>query len=758
MKKIILLLTCLAGLMPHGVHASDKVDLLSRSRLRENRLNLKRHAGSDGVALMKAPSSEQAAVCALVELADGQDASSLESEGVEVTAVMGGVALCVMGMDEVDRIASLGCVRTLTVDTPRQPMTRQAREAVNIDAVHAGINLPQAYTGRNVLCAIYDQGLDPNHVNFRDAEGRTRILSLTHQYLNGAGQPVTSEYNSGNVHMFTTDEPRTYHGTHTLGIMAGSYRGALTAAYPDDLDKDRLNPYYGMAPDADLMVTCGPVSDYFIANGVYDIVKYAISNNRPTVINLSLGGNIGTHDGNSAMSKFLEAAGEECIIVMAAGNDGNIPLYATKDFSQDDTEFKTLIRAHYQPESNDNLRYGQVAIYSEDESMFDVQAVVYNRNTGRIAYRIPLIQPGTGVSTYHVTGVDYSVSEEDVYSQPLSKYFNGYLGLGSAMDADTGKFYCVVDYYLTNTRDRNADDMYVPGFIVTGAPGQTVRMWCDGTYTCLDSYGIEGWSDGSTDFTLSDLATARNVVVVGSYNTEGNLRYIDGSMEAFSPDLGEFVSGEITCFSAYGTLADGRKLPHVCAPGVSLVSSTSRYYVEAEGNEIDASKMSALLEADGVNHWWSQTGGTSMATPVVSGAIALWLEANPYLTVDEVIDIIRTTATVDEHVREGGTPVQWGAGKFDAYAGLLEAVRRSGIVAAGRDDSRLLITSDGSRRFNVALPGTKALNVEVYSMTGARMRSVTSNADTAVLDLSGLKPGVYVVRANGSSTQKLILK
>ena len=39
-----------------------------------------------------------------------------------------------------------------------------------------------------------------------------------------------------------------------------------------------------------------------------------------------------------------------------------------------------------------------------------------------------------------------------------------------------------------------------------------------------------------------------------------------------------------------------------------------------------------------------------MATPVVAGAIALWLEANPSLTVKDVVRIIQQTARKDKYV------------------------------------------------------------------------------------------------------------
>ena len=754
MKRIALSILCGTFLLP-SAYAGSKIDLLSRARLRDTALSAAK-AASVAQSRKCAPSAP-GTVRALVAIADGYAASDLEAEGVDVGIVRGGIALCVIDINDVERVAELDCVRRLSIDTPRSLMVKNAREASKVDLIHRGVDLPQAYTGKNVICGIYDQGVDPNHINFKDADGNPRIFSLSYLRPNSIGRPQFSNYDKTNLHMFKTDDATTYHGTHTLGIMAGGYRGSFDASHPG-LEAGAPNPYYGMAPDADIMVTCGETSDYFIANGVDMIVERQYVENKPAVINLSLGGNIGSHDGKSLMGQYLEYAGDDAIIVVAAGNDGNVPLHAEKSFSEGDTEFKTLIKAYYEPELNDNLRYGQVAIYGADTSVFDVQAVVLNRKTGKVAIRIPLTSPGSGTATYHISSADYSMSDDDIVSQPLGKYFNGYLGIGSSIDEDSEKFYCMIDYYLTNNQDKNADDSFVPGLIINAKPGQTARMWCDGVWTCLDSYGIEGWADGTTDGTVSDLATAPNVVVVGSYNTDGTLHGIDGSSEPFEPSLGDFRPGEVTSFSAYGTLEDGRSLPHVCAPGVSLISSTSRFYVDESGNDVDKSKLSAMVGFGDASHWWSQTGGTAMAAPVVAGAIALWLQVNPYLTVDEVIDIIRATAVVDSDVESCPEPRRWGAGKFDAYAGLKEVIRGSGVNSVQGEGSGLLIASDGGRRYMVSLPGTRSLDLEVYAADGRLMKAVSTSGDECTLDLSSLGRGIYIVRANSIASSRIMVK
>ena len=302
MKRIILSLSCAVSVLTMAAGSRYSMDLLSMARLRDARLSSARAVSV--AESRKCTSCAPGTVRAFVAIADGFSASDLEEEGVDVDMVRGGIALCVIDINDVERVAELDCVRRLSLDTPRSLMVKNAREASNGDLIHQGIELPQAYTGKNVICGIYDQGVDPNHINFNDADGNSRIFSLSYLRANSLGRPQVTSYDKTNLHMFKTDDASTYHGTHTLGIMAGSYRGAFDASH-SGLEADASNPYYGMAPDADIMVTCGETSDYFIAQGVDMIVERQYVENKHAVINLSLGGDIGAHDGKSLMIKYL---------------------------------------------------------------------------------------------------------------------------------------------------------------------------------------------------------------------------------------------------------------------------------------------------------------------------------------------------------------------------------------------------------------------------------------------------------------------
>jgi subtilisin family serine protease len=127
--------------------------------------------------------------------------------------------------------------------------------------------------------------------------------------------------------------------------------------------------------------------------------------------------------------------------------------------------------------------------------------------------------------------------------------------------------------------------------------------------------------------TISIPGTARGVITVGSYVTRAD------------------DPGGISRFSSHGPTRDGRPAPTLAAPGEAIMAPQP-----------------AATHTD-----YDLKQGTSMAAPMVTGAVALLLAKNPNLTPAEVRECLTTTARSDRFT--GTTPNHtWGAGKLDAAA------------------------------------------------------------------------------------------
>lgn len=705
-------------------------------------------------------------ITGLIKVAENATPEDLEAEGVNIVRMRGDIALVSMPIERVEHIASLRQVKALQLSRNILPKMDKVREAMGVDKIHSGIDLPQAYTGKGVVAGLVDQGLDPNHINFRNTDGTSRIKQLTHIYLTSAnrdGYDVDTFYPE-TIAQFTTDYADTFHGSHTLGIMGGSYRGEMTVAKgnstTDAVVETAENPFYGNAHEADLAVSCGDLNDMLIALGVEGILDYAYRTEQPAVINLSLGSNVGPHDGSEVMSQYLDLAAEEAIICIAAGNEGDLPIALNRTLTADDLDVKSFLKPTY-PEFETpsygtftNFRYDQLYIYSNDATEFTVKAVVYNQDRGTVIFQHAITANMNGSAVYY-SSPDYA-QEGDLSNANFTKAFSGYIGMGSAIDENNGRYYALIDYFLSDNTETNPKGNYILGFIVEGKEGQRIDCYCSGLYTTIDSYNQPGWDNGSRNGSISDMACAKNVLAVGSYNTRNEWVSLDGLAYNYA---GKYTPGEISDFSSFGTLIDGRNLPHVCAPGATTISSTNSYYIE--GYEIAQSALQGQLDEESRSNYWHQQVGTSMATPAVTGAIALWLEADPTLTIDDVKDIIATTATKDSFV-ESGDPVQWGAGKFDAYAGLKEVIRRvesNGIEnISANTDARLLITPIGHNIFEIFLGGEKSMEVVVYNIAGQPILTKSCQDNEITIDASELKSGIYILSVNERHHHRILIK
>ena len=168
------------------------------------------------------------------------------------------------------------------------------------------------------------------------------------------------------------DISSTFHGSHVAGIAAGS---------------DRTTPYYGVAPESELVFVSFGSSNVNITDGIQYCFDYAESVGKPCVVNISLGSHLGPHDGTSASDQaFAAMAGPGRIIVGAAGNEGSTALHVGKDLEEGDTSLKTMIGFS----ENSASKQAYVDIWGSKGAPLKVKAVVVDALKGKVMYESPV--------------------------------------------------------------------------------------------------------------------------------------------------------------------------------------------------------------------------------------------------------------------------------------------------------------------------------------------------------------------------------
>ena len=283
-------------------------------------------------------SNGQPTVTAFVEGAG----ETLANYGAKVVSRNGAIMRVNIPLNQFVALAQSGSCSRIDIGAKSQPALQEARAEMGIDNIYNGIDLPQGYDGTGVVVGIIDVGFEYCHPAFYDSTGTIhRVKRVWDQTATSGTHPVGFGYGR---EMTTTAEMMAAqcshfdqsHGSHVTGIAAGC--GGNT---------DSARRFRGMAPAADIVMVATTMQDAGIFDGITYIRDYAASQNKPCVINMSIGGHIGPHDGTSSFDRSVDAVcsahPEGFVLVGAAGNEGHQPIHISKQFSGLDSTLYTFI-------------------------------------------------------------------------------------------------------------------------------------------------------------------------------------------------------------------------------------------------------------------------------------------------------------------------------------------------------------------------------------------------------------------------------
>ena len=180
-------------------------------------------------------------------------------------------------------------------------------------------------TGRGVLVAVIDSGINIFHEDFRRQDGTTRLLYLNDQITGKIyGKREIDEILHGGMKTDPdmADRPSfdtSGHGTAVAGIAAGNgrtgdglYRGA---AYESELIVIRLG-----IPDPE-----GFPRTTELMRGLDFAVRMALELGQPMAVNLSFGNTYGSHDGSGLLERYLDSLAQmgRFVFVTGSGNEGD---------------------------------------------------------------------------------------------------------------------------------------------------------------------------------------------------------------------------------------------------------------------------------------------------------------------------------------------------------------------------------------------------------------------------------------------------
>ena len=610
-------------------------------------------------------------------------------------------------LSEVSHVSTLQGVDYLAFAGKVDHQLDKAVHDVRADSVQQGIGLPQGFKGKNVYIGVTDWGFDYTHPAFYDsALTQTRIIAAWDQFKTSGPHPLGFNYgteyvgssaliaagsDTANIYSYST------HGTHVASIAGGCGAGTI---------------YRGVAYDANFLFVTFLVDEAAVLDAWEWMYQKAQAAGKRLVINMSWGlYHFGTLDGNSLLSQAITAYSDLGVVfVNSAGNNGNVNFHLKKSFNNDQLNSKVDF---YSYAANANMWGQSIHAWGEVGNSFSNGIVVKNTSNATLA-ESPFYSTNNTynyIDTFLVAGTDtifYNVAADSAH--PLNQKPQMRLRVKCTNTA--------LKILLKST----AIDGIVNYWNVTELTTDV------GNWGMPFSYSGTGTTPGDADHGISEPSCSDDVISVAAY------------APSYLTTGGSSVGGGLASFSSHGPRYDGVMKPDIAAPGVSICSAISSF------TDVAYTTISSVT-FNNKTYDYAKFSGTSMSGPVVAGACALILEANPWLTAAQVKQLIKETARTDNFtgvIPALGSPL-WGMGKLNAYAAIKEALALVEIPENTLDNAWNIYPNPVVESLHFTLVDELPKECTVVDAQG---KCITLPIQDEHVLVKHLKPGQYTLQLN----------
>lgn len=278
------------------------------------------------------------------------DLREVLGDEISIVELLNGFAILTVPQSLIERLTDYPQIEF--IEKPKRLFfaVNQGKSASCMTSVQSQFSpLGMPLTGKGILVACVDSGIDYSHPDFRNQDGTTRILRLWDQSIPGnppKGYVIGTEYTSEQINAALAAETKAErerivpsrdlsgHGTGVMGIAAGNGRAS-----------DGV--YRGVAYESDLIVVKlgasregGFPRTTELLQGIDYVLRQAVALGKPVALNLSFGNNYGSHSGESLLESYLDGAANlgRSVICAGTGNEGNGALHTSGRLSKGENQ------------------------------------------------------------------------------------------------------------------------------------------------------------------------------------------------------------------------------------------------------------------------------------------------------------------------------------------------------------------------------------------------------------------------------------
>ena len=454
---------------------------------------------------------------------------------------------------------------------------------------------------------------------------------------------------------------------------------------------------------------------------------------RPCVINASVGDYGGSHDGQDLQAMMIDTLLDipSRSFVCAAGNAGNLPIHLSYSLSSD----TNMTFFSY---SGSNI---YIQLWADTNNFNGANFAIGCTQDGIFADRGRTIFSNiqNNLNIYSTDTIKNAANQRMAIVTKLASVEGSAYSMEFLIQPDSATGY---DYSLLNT---GSGLFHCWSFDMYGNPLPPAS-----TYPKIIYY-----KSPDTTYTLcSSFQCSNRTITVGNYVNRAVWQNVNGAWFTDTTVTAE----DIMWNSSIGPTRDGRNKPDITAPGANDLSCGVLSMLPAI--------IAGAPDDVGIGGFHVVSGGTSAASPVVSGCADLYLQQFPTATWQDVKNAVIYCASTDNFTGTNLPDYKWGYGKVDAFSMMTNCSLATNDPQIPTEPGLKLFPNPvgSGQSFELHFNTTKEqTQLEIYSVSGQLLFSQQVQQGQTTVTVPGdlLAAGLYIVKMNSensSHTEKLVVE